>query len=328
MSQQTLLVLGVILVLVGYMLWAKYYQKPKPKAELLTTDLTELARLGKLNKVIGMDQTLDRIFHILARKQKNSPLLLGEPGVGKTAVIEALAQKIFDKTAPESFLDKRVLTLDLGSLISGTKFRGELEGRLSQFMRSLEEKPREAIIFIDEIHMIGQAKGSEGGLDLADMLKPALARGDILIIGATTWKEYEQYIRVDEALDRRFQPVIIEEPSAETTVTILSGIKDSYEKFHGVCITPEALQHAVTRSGELMKDRYFPDKAFDLIDEASAKVSLEAADPRHMASIGLIHEASKQVKQNCSEGSPSVTAEDVEEVAKQWKSYPSKQPKN
>ncbi len=313
-----------LLVLVGglgYLIWKRSSEQGsdvKMDDASFTTDLTELARRGTLEPVVGMEETINRILQISARKTKNNPLLIGEPGVGKTAAVEGLAQRIAQGTAPASFLNKRVLSLNLGELMSGTHLRGELEHRLQLLLKNLQAHPREIILFIDELHMIEQMRGSEGALDLADMLKPALSRGELQVIGATTWREYEKYLKPDAAIERRFQPVLVEEPSRETTVAILRGVKDSYEKFHGVRIPEATVQAAVDESIAFIKDRFLPDKAFDVIDEACAKVSLEAAHP-HGAALGILHAASQQARESAvAQGVPTVSVADVRGIAEQW----------
>lgn len=284
-----------------------------------TTDMTALARVGALDPVIGMDETIDRVIHIIARKTKNNPLLIGEPGVGKTAAVEGLAQRIVKGHVPASFKHKKVLALNLAELMSGTRYRGELEGRLRQMLQMFESHSREVILFIDELHMIEQARGSEGALDLADVLKPALSRGDIQVIGATTWREYEMHLRPDVALDRRFQAVLVEEPSPKDALSILTGARPAFERFHGVRVTDEALASAVQASVAFIHDRFLPDKAFDVIDEACAKVAIEATQRPHVAALGLVHEAARtRAKRDTSSEVPVVTVEDVREVAQQW----------
>lgn len=286
----------------------------------LTTDLTALAAAGKLPKVVGMDEVVERLIHVIARKQKNNPLLIGEPGVGKTAAIEGLAERIVTGNVPESFKGKKILRLNLNILLAGTKYRGELERRLQKLLHSLETENRDTILFIDEIHMIQQARGSEGSLDIADILKPALSRGEIQIVGATTWNEYEHYLKPDGAIDRRFQPVLVEEPSRESAITILQGAKESYEKYHGVCIPHVSIEKAVDTSMQFVQDRFLPDKAFDIIDEACAKVSIEAGQQQHAAALGILHDASRYAAE-CGGQAPIVTEEDVEMIAKQWHAH-------
>ena len=289
----------------------------------LTTDLTELAKAGKLPQVVGMETVVERLIHVIARKQKNNPLLIGEPGVGKTAAIEGLAQRIVNGEVPESFKGKKVVRLNLSVLLAGTKYRGELERRLQSLLHGLEQGNRDTILFIDEIHMIQQARGSEGSLDIADILKPALSRGEIQIVGATTWAEYEKYLRPDGAIDRRFQPVLVEEPSRDSAVQILKGAKASYEKYHGVCIPHQAIEKAVDTSMQFIHDRFLPDKAFDIIDEACAKVAIEASSPHHATALGLLDHAS-QYAAECGGSVPVVTEHDVETIAQQWHEHRTK----
>lgn len=322
-SQKTLQAFVVLIALIAIGIYVYLRDTREERGEHdhdeldLTTDLTELAKAGKLPKVIGMDEVVERLIHVIARKQKNNPLLIGEPGVGKTAAIEGLAERIVAGNVPTSFKGKKILRLNLSVLLAGTKYRGELERRLQKLLHSLETENRDTILFIDEIHMIQQARGSEGALDIADILKPALSRGEIQIVGATTWKEYEQYLKPDGAIDRRFQPVLVEEPSRDSAVQILTGAKDSYEQYHGVCIPHLSIEKAVDTSMQFVHDRFLPDKAFDIIDEACAKVSIEAGQAEHAAALGLLHGAS-QYASECGGAVPIVTEADVEAVAKQW----------
>lgn len=299
--------------------WQQGKKVPDLGMNAFTQDITELARNKKLGKVVGMEETIDRIIHVIARKQKNNPLLIGEPGIGKTAAVEGLAQRIVSGDVPKQFKDKKVLALKLGVLMAGTKYRGELEDRLRTLLESFQERSREVILFIDEIHMIEQARGGEGSLDLADILKPALSRGDLQVIGATTWKEYEQYIKPDQTIERRFQPILMNEPSKADTRQILDGVKKEYEAYHGVCIPDETITAAVEAAAKFIKGRNMPDKAFDVIDEACAKVSIETSSKPHGAALGLVHAASAKAKSECARGIPVVTPQDVEEIAKEWK---------
>jgi ATP-dependent Clp protease ATP-binding subunit ClpB len=252
-------------------------QTPQKKPKLLvkfTRNLTNLAREDKLDPVIGRDTEIMRMMQILSRRTKNNPILIGEAGTGKTAVAEALAIRIAKNDVPESLKDKEVVSLDLGLLLSGTKYRGEFEERLRGIMKEIEKSNGKIILFIDEIHTIVGAGSSEGSLDASNMLKPALARGELRAIGATTLKEYQKHIEKDPALARRFQPVYIDEPSIEDTVAILRGLKEKYELFHGVRITDDAIISAVNLSARYITNRYLPDKAVDLIDEASSALRL------------------------------------------------------
>ncbi|MBU2566409.1 AAA family ATPase [Patescibacteria group bacterium] len=309
----------IFLAVVFFFLKKKFAITKTNDSGQMLQDMTDLAMQGKLDKVVGVEDVVQRLLHVLARKQKNNPLLLGEPGVGKTAVIEGLAQMIVDKEVPKQFLNKKIFSLNLAEVMSGTRYRGELEARLRQLLVDLEKNPRQNILFIDEIHMLEQARGSEGSLDIADILKPALARGDLNVIGATTWREYEKYIKLDTALDRRFQPILIHEPSRENAVEILRGVKSEYENFHGVCLPQESIEAAVDQSIKYVKDRFLPDKAFDLIDEACAKVSLETVPAKNAAYLGVVHAASKKVKDICKTDAPRVEVKDITDVIKEWK---------
>lgn len=238
-------------------------------------DLVELARKGKIDPIIGRDNEIRRAIQILSRRNKNNPILIGEPGVGKTAIAEGIAQRILNGDVPENLKDKTIFSLDMGALISGAKYRGEFEERLKAVLDELENSDGKIILFIDEVHNIVGAGKTEGSMDAGNLLKPMLARGEIKVIGATTIDEYRKYIEKDAALERRFQPILVNEPSVEDTISILRGLKEKFEIFHGIRITDNALVTAATMSDRYINDRFLPDKAIDLIDEAAAKVKTE-----------------------------------------------------
>ena len=246
-----------------------------PTLDSYSRDLTELAREGKLDPVIGRETEIKRLIQILSRRTKNNPCLIGEPGVGKTAVVEGLAQMIVEGNVPETIAEKRVLTLDLSGMVAGSKYRGEFEERIKKVIAEVMEDG-EVLLFIDEIHTIIGAGGAEGAIDASNILKPSLARGELQLIGATTIEEYRKYIEKDSALERRFQPVTVEEPSEEEAIAILKGLRGRYEAHHHVTITDEALTAAVKLSARYINDRFMPDKAIDVIDEAASKVRLTA----------------------------------------------------
>ena len=238
-------------------------------------NFNELAAEGKLDPVIGRDEEIRRVLQILSRRTKNNPILIGEPGVGKTAIAEGIAHRIISGDIPENLMDKTIYSLDMGSLIAGAKFKGEFEERLKSVINEVIKSDGQIILFIDEIHTLVGAGGGEGAMDAANILKPALARGELRAVGATTLNEYQKYFEKDKALERRFQKVMVEEPDTESAITILRGIKDKYEAHHKVRIKDEAIIAAVEQSQRYISDRFLPDKAIDLIDEASAKLRME-----------------------------------------------------
>jgi len=245
-----------------------------PTLDQFSRDLTQLAKSGKIDPVVGRSKEIERVIQILSRRTKNNPCLIGEPGVGKTAIAEGLSQRIVDGALPETLKDKRILALDLSSMVAGTKYRGEFEERLKKTLDEVRTAGN-VVLFIDELHTLIGAGAAEGAIDAANILKPSLARGEIQVIGATTLEEYRKYIEKDAALERRFQPVTVDEPNTEEAIIILKGIRDKYEAHHKVIITDDAISAAVTLSERYIPDRFLPDKAIDLIDEAAAKIRLK-----------------------------------------------------
>jgi ATP-dependent Clp protease ATP-binding subunit ClpB len=253
-------------------------QNPEGKYQALEKygrDLTELARRGKIDPVIGRDNEIRRIMQVLSRRTKNNPVLIGDPGVGKTAIVEGLARRIISGDVPDSLKNKRIIAMDIGAMVAGAKFRGEFEDRLKAFLKEVTDSEGQIILFIDELHTIVGAGAAEGSVDASNMLKPMLARGELRTIGATTLDEYRKYIEKDAALERRFQPVLVEEPSVEDTIAILRGLKERYEVHHGVRITDAALVAAAVLSHRYISDRFLPDKAIDLVDEAASRLKIE-----------------------------------------------------
>ncbi|MBI4360036.1 MAG: AAA family ATPase [Candidatus Jacksonbacteria bacterium] len=261
--------------------------------EKYTHDFTVLARDGKIDPVVGRDEEIRRVMQILSRRTKNNPVLVGEPGVGKTAIVEGLAKKIIEEDVPETLKNKRVLALDLGALVAGTKYRGEFEDRLKAVIREIENSEGGIILFIDELHAIVGAGAAEGAMDAGNLLKPALARGRLRTIGATTLKEYRERVEKDAALERRFQPVMVEEPMPENAISILRGIKEKYEVHHGIKIRDSAIVAAVNLSARYISDRFLPDKAIDLMDEAASGIAMEIGSKP--AVIDELHRRARQI---------------------------------
>ncbi len=273
------------------------------------TDLTAKARAGELDPVIGRDEQQERLVTILSRRTKNNPVLIGEPGVGKTAVVEGLAQRITREDVPDHLLDRRVVQLDLAAMIAGTKYRGEFEERLKKVIDELKDQ-KNVILFVDELHLIAGAGAAEGALDAANMLKPALARGELHMIGATTLDEYRKHIEKDSALERRFQPIVVKEPSLRDTAAILKGLKSYYEKHHGVTIGDEVIDDAVYMADRYVSERYMPDKAIDVIDEAAALVRV-----KHSRKPSRIRDFTRQLKNLNEKMDEAVNSEDYERAA-------------
>jgi ATP-dependent Clp protease ATP-binding subunit ClpA len=261
---------------------------------IYTSDLTAKAKAGEIDPVIGRDEEIERVVQILSRRTKNNPLLIGAAGVGKTAIVEGLALRIVTGNIPHTLIDKKVLVLNLSDMMAGTKYRGDLENRVQKIVESIIAQRRQVILFIDEIHTLVQTKGTEGAMNITDIIKPALARGELQTIGATTIEEYNNYIAKDEALERRFQLVEINAPTVEQSITILKGIKDKYELHHQVIFEDAAIEAAVRLSDEHIRNRNLPDKAIDVIDEAGASVNMHAHDlPDH--ALKLIQAAAQEV---------------------------------
>ena len=284
---------------------------PQRKGALGTfgTDLTALAKEGRLDPVIGRGEQEERLVTILSRRTKNNPVLIGEPGVGKTAIVEGLAQRIVSEDVPEHLLDKRIVQLDLAGMIAGTKYRGEFEERLKKVVAELQEQ-KNVIVFIDELHLLVGAGAAEGALDAANMLKPALARGEIRLIGATTVDEYRKHIEKDTALERRFQTIVVPEPKLKDTIAILKGLKPYYEKHHGVTISDEVIEDAVYMADRYINERYMPDKAIDVIDEAAARVRVKSG-----RKPSKLRDYMKQLKNLNEKMEEAVTGEDYERAA-------------
>ena len=304
-------------------------QNPEQKYQALqqyAMDLTEKARADKLDPVIGRDSEVRRVIQILSRRTKNNPVLIGEPGVGKTAIVEGLAQRIINGDVPESLKDKKLVSLDMGSLLAGAKFRGEFEDRLKAVLKEVQDSNGQTIMFLDELHTIVGAGAAEGAVDASNMLKPALARGELRCIGATTLNEFRKYIEKDAALERRFQPVLVNEPTVEDTISILRGLKERYEVHHGVRIKDSAIISAADLSHRYISDRFLPDKAVDLIDEAASALKMEIDSlpseidemQRKLIQIEIEREALKKEKDKASKERINLINKDIDKLRNQY----------
>ncbi len=302
----TYIFIGLLFAGIGAWLYKENLREKSsrtPTLDQFSRDLTKLAREGKIDPVIGRSHEIQRVIQILSRRTKNNPVLIGDSGVGKTAIVEELANEVANGNVPTPLQNKRVLALDLSSLVAGTKYRGEFEKRLKAVMDEIIAAQRQIILFIDEIHTLAEAGEASGAIDAADMLKPSLSRGDLQVVGATTMEEFRKYIEHDSTLERRFQPVIVEEPDTEKTLEMLKGLKKRYEDHHRVHYTDEALEAAVRFADQFLVDRFFPDKAIDLIDEAGAMVRLAAIKHPEKIQDNIV---------------PEVTKRDIQTILKEW----------
>ncbi|MFA5029580.1 MAG: AAA family ATPase [Patescibacteria group bacterium] len=307
MPELLILVVLLLVLIVGWFFYrqinggSQAFGSMTATLERYSRDLTKLASEKKLDPVVGRQAEITRVIQILSRRTKNNPVLIGKAGIGKTAIVEGLAWSIFQKRVPAALLGKRVLALDLTSILAGTKYRGEFEQRLKRIIEEIVRAQRSIILFIDEIHILAEAGEAEGAINAADILKPLLARGELQVVGATTREEYEQFIKKDKTLDRRLQPIFVSEPTARQTEEIVNGIKGVYEKYHNVLILPQAVTEAI-QATKPITNRAYPDKAIDAIDEACSKVRLRV-------SLGARKSQKSEVK-----------AKDVREVVAEWHS--------
>ncbi|MDP9144843.1 MAG: AAA family ATPase, partial [Actinomycetota bacterium] len=303
-------------------------QSPEEKYQALeryTRNLTDVARQGKLDPVIGRDEEIRRVIQVLSRRTKNNPVLIGEPGVGKTAIVEGLAQRIVNGDVPESLRGRDLISLDIGQLLAGAKYRGEFEDRLKSVIKELTAAQGRYVVFIDEMHTIVGAGRAEGAVDAGNMLKPALARGELHVVGATTLDEYRLHVEKDPALERRFQPVMVGEPSVQDTIAILRGLKERYEVHHGVRITDDALVSAAALSDRYIGDRFLPDKAIDLVDEAASKIKMEIDSlpfqidqlERRLMQLRIEEQALKRERDDASKARLAELSREVAELSEQ-----------